>query len=319
MMKFTRKSFILLLFSFLFQFNQNNYASESHIPTKDSLPFLTAQEKSLMDKWDNQGGKYLHPKCNPTIAQFSKKPSILVDDVFCIKNNGDVIWHRKLYSYSEPDIDNLGKLNKPNFIKNIKVTTQIMIEDDALVIYRCPANNSGECISKPGKEVLAYKIGIKSPKELQIESIKVANNGIKKLNASDNQGAIADFTKAIELNPQDSRWYLYRGQARARVYIKDKSYGIQYLEDAYSDFSKVIELNNGDTKKQGHLMRGVLNFDHQIGDKKTACNDLQWVYRQTYGDRDVPSAVLRHYGIKEAKTNNGWQSEDTIDHCSKLD
>lgn len=60
--------------------------------------------------------------------------------------------------------------------------------------------------------------------------------GNEKSNNRDYRGAISDFTKAIELNPQYASVYYFRGIAKVEI---DDNNG------AISDFSKAIELDSG--------------------------------------------------------------------------
>ena len=63
------------------------------------------------------------------------------------------------------------------------------------------------------------------------------NRGNAKRNLEDNYGAIADYTKAIEINPNDADAYYNRGIAKEE--LKD-SYG------AIADYTKAIEINPND-------------------------------------------------------------------------
>ena len=61
-------------------------------------------------------------------------------------------------------------------------------------------------------------------------------SGRKKLNLEDYKGAIADYTKAIELN-SDFNYYNYNLRGAAKVNLKD-------YDGAIADFNKAIELNS---------------------------------------------------------------------------
>src|SRR5438105_1181051 len=63
---------------------------------------------------------------------------------------------------------------------------------------------------------------------------ELLNRGVEQLQQGDADGAIAEFTKAIEADPTYSKAYNNRGLARQR---KDD------LAGAIEDFSKAIELN----------------------------------------------------------------------------
>ena len=61
------------------------------------------------------------------------------------------------------------------------------------------------------------------------------NRGIAKRKLNDYQGAIVDYNKAIEINPQDAYAYLNRGIARELV---------DDLEGACRDWRKAADLGN---------------------------------------------------------------------------
>ncbi len=307
-MKPSRKYILVVAFlSCLTQLNQNSFTAELNIPKKDLYSFNIAKEKTLMDQWDDQGGEYLHPTCNPTIAQFIDRGRTSLDDVYCIKKNGDIIWHRKKYNFSPtPDVDRIGTLNKQRYDNKLKAIEQFVIEGDSLIQYVCSGNRSGECTTKPLKRVLGYRRGVKSPVEIMREAVKLGNRGISKLNKSDNKGAIIDLTKAIELNPKEPLFYLYRGQAISKSNLANKNRltvtARNELKEAYADFNKVIELDPNGSK--GYLYRGLLNLTFQIGDKASACRDFERVFRMSYTYNEVPEKIIRHYGIKIAPTHN---------------
>ena len=88
------------------------------------------------------------------------------------------------------------------------------------------------------------------------------NRGNDKLNTGDYYGAIADYNRAIELNPRNADAYINRGVAKRK------------LEDYYgsiADYSKAIEINPRDAK--AYLNRGVSKSN--LDDKKGACKDYK--------------------------------------------
>ena len=66
------------------------------------------------------------------------------------------------------------------------------------------------------------------------KSKKYFNIGFAKANLQDFSGAITDFNKAIEINPQDEEAYSIRGLVKA--YLKD-------YNGAIEDFTKAIKIN----------------------------------------------------------------------------
>ena len=85
-------------------------------------------------------------------------------------------------------------------------------------------------------------------------------DGMKKVLNEDFYGAIADYTKAIEIDPIDEYSYTYRGVSK------------YYLEDYYgaiADYTKAIELDpNYD---YAYASRG--NAKEELGDLNGACAD----------------------------------------------
>ena len=74
--------------------------------------------------------------------------------------------------------------------------------------------------------------------------------------------ALADFSKAIKLNPNNAKAYNNRGN----VYSNNKKYDL-----AIADFSKAIELNPNNP--QAYYNRGVVEF--YSGKKDAACKDMK--------------------------------------------
>jgi len=91
------------------------------------------------------------------------------------------------------------------------------------------------------------------------------NRGISKIELKDYSGAVSDFSKAIEINPTYAKAYYNLGTLKGR-----------YLEDYYgaiSDFSKAIEINPNDIDY--YFNRSVAK--EKIGDIKGACVDAKKV------------------------------------------
>src|ERR1700761_6866241 len=77
---------------------------------------------------------------------------------------------------------------------------------------------------------------------------QLIQSGNTKANQKDYQGAIDDFTKAIELNPKSADAYFYRANANSNL---------QKNEEAVADFTKTIELNP--KKADAYYYRGNAN------------------------------------------------------------
>ena len=88
------------------------------------------------------------------------------------------------------------------------------------------------------------------------------DSGYIKYEAKDNYGAINDFSKAIELNPNLIDAYYNRGLAK---FITKDYYG------AISDFTKIIE--NSPNFVQAHKNRGIAKY--YINDFNGACEDAK--------------------------------------------
>lgn len=66
------------------------------------------------------------------------------------------------------------------------------------------------------------------------EAERLVRRGVSRLGRSDNEGALADFNKAIELNPKLGDAYLQRG---------NMSFAANNYDGALADFTKVVELD----------------------------------------------------------------------------
>jgi len=88
------------------------------------------------------------------------------------------------------------------------------------------------------------------------------NRGWNKGNLKDHDGAISDYTKAIEINPQYAKAFFSRGWNKAE--LKDY-YG------AISDYNKAIEINP--QYAWAYNNRGIAK--RKIGDDKGGCDDYK--------------------------------------------
>ena len=92
---------------------------------------------------------------------------------------------------------------------------------------------------------------------------------IIELNWNDYYSAIADYTKAIEFDPNYANAYLARGNAKARL---------EDYNDAIADLTKAIELKPDNAL--AYLARGATKYS--LGDKNGSCSD--WKIAATMGD-----------------------------------
>ena len=88
------------------------------------------------------------------------------------------------------------------------------------------------------------------------------DSGYDKAEAKDYYGAIADYTKAIEINPNDAAAYRNRGISKAR---NGDYYG------AIADYTKAIEINPN--YAYAYYARGVVKY--YLGDNNGACQDAR--------------------------------------------
>ena len=86
------------------------------------------------------------------------------------------------------------------------------------------------------------------------------NSGYDKADAKDYYGAISDYNKAIELNPNDADAFHNRGTSK--YYLKD-------YYAAIADYTKVIDLIPNDVV--AYNLRGIAK--EKLGDLNGACND----------------------------------------------
>ena len=103
--------------------------------------------------------------------------------------------------------------------------------------------------------------------------------GIAKDDLEDYSGAIADYDKAIELNPMDASLYINRGLTKG---------DLQDHEGEISDYNKAIELNPMDPDV--YLNRG--STKKELGDLIGACAD--WKKAAELGDKESAEFFKEH-------------------------
>ena len=84
----------------------------------------------------------------------------------------------------------------------------------------------------------------------------------QKAENGDYYGSISDYTKALELNPDDADAYVNRGVAKRKL---EDNYG------AISDYTKAIELK----PDYGYAYHNRSITKEEIGDLKGACDDAK--------------------------------------------
>ena len=95
----------------------------------------------------------------------------------------------------------------------------------------------------------------------------------------DYQGAIADYNKAIEINPQYAFAYTNRGNSKS---------GLKDYQGAIADFSKAIEINP--EYANAYVNRGVVR--ERASDLEGACDD--WRKAGDLGDERSAEWVKKH-------------------------
>ena len=142
------------------------------------------------------------------------------------------------------------------------------------------------------------------------------NRGMARKAKGDLDGAIADYTKAIEIDPRDAHAYYNRGIAR-----DDKG----DHDGAIVDYTKAIEIDPRYApayNNRGIARRARGDLDGAIADYTKAIeidprdplsyNNLAWLLATAFKDliRDGKKAV--EYGRKAAELTK-WEDADTLD------
>ncbi len=138
-----------------------------------------------------------------------------------------------------------------------------------------PANGSGSCGQFAAAELSSPT---PPPDEQSIEDL--VNRGIQKAKKGDLDGAIADFDRAIELNPKDDAPYYNRAQAKR---LKKDAAG------AIADYTRAIELgsqNPAAYNNRGNARAENNDWDGAIADYTRAI-ELKPDYARAYYNRAV--------------------------------
>ena len=127
------------------------------------------------------------------------------------------------------------------------------------------------------------------------------DRGYQKINSRDYYGAVADFSKAIELDP-DNASLNYDGRGLAKYLLKD-------YKGSINDFSKAIELdpnnfraygNRGNAKKSSKDYYGAINDYSKVVESDDADPKLieltftmRAIAKSNLGDRNGACADMR--------------------------
>ena len=118
------------------------------------------------------------------------------------------------------------------------------------------------------------------------------NSGVDKYKQGDYQGAIADYTKAIEINPQDVGAYTNRGIAKN---------GLKDYQGAIADYNKALEINPKDAIAYSN--RGASK--ELIGDLKGACDD--WRKAVDLGHQSAAEWVKKQCQASTSAQQMEWE------------
>ena len=114
---------------------------------------------------------------------------------------------------------------------------------------------------------------------VSVGRVTYTSRGDDKYNLEDYSGAIADYTKAIELNQEVNYAYAMRGASK---------YFIDSYSSAIKDLNKAIELDPEDS--YSYYFRGLAK--ESLGYSNGACSD--WEKSAELGDKDAATLVTEN-------------------------
>jgi S1-C subfamily serine protease len=147
------------------------------------------------------------------------------------------------------------------------------------------------------------------------------NRGLARSNLADKQGAIADYNSAIKINPNFASTYFLRGVARAEL---------GDTQGAITDFTMGLKIDPNNA--QGYIVRGVTH--HLLGDKQAAIADytvglkidpnnaqgysLRARARFASGDKQRAVADLQKAANLYQQQGNSQAYQDTLNRIRQL-
>jgi tetratricopeptide (TPR) repeat protein len=116
-------------------------------------------------------------------------------------------------------------------------------------------------------------------------AINYNNQGVAKFKSGDNYGAIADYNRAISINPKYAESYVNRGIAKFKL---------GDIKAAISDYDRAIAINMRDG--EAYYNRGIAQFE--LGDDRAAILDFDRAIAihpqdaEIYGNRGVAKSAV---------------------------
>lgn len=152
---------------------------------------------------------------------------------------------------------------------------------------------------------------MEQPEKSQKSVSDFIESGNQKEEKSDYKGALADFNKALLIEPNNTKALYYSGFMKFQMddfgnaltdysqaiesdtasvelfYNRGNAYfELRYYKEAIADYSKALALDS--TDKVSYYNRGIAKYN--IDDIVSSCKDLQWALK--YGDLEA-EAVLK--------------------------